>query len=150
MTSETEHSTGAQRQRRDFARWCVMDHARPALLDALNAWGLREESALIAASDTPGALRTALPDVHRRVAAKLRLAPSRRSLLRALSLLQVAATFAGRGDAENTSAMAIGVFGASATALAWRRPWTLFRAGRRAQQASQAARAAQLARWPGK
>jgi hypothetical protein len=65
-------------------------------------------------------------------------------------LLQVAATFAGRGDAENTSAMAVGVFGASATAMAWRRPWTLFLVGRRAQQASQAARATQLAHWPGK
>lgn len=127
-----------------------MDHARPVLLDALNAWGLREEATRIAESGTPGALRSALLEAHSRVAVKTRLAPARRSLLRALSLLQVAATFAGRGDAENTSAMALGVFGASATARAWRRPWTLFMAGRRARQANQAARAAQLARWPGK
>lgn len=137
-------------QSRDFAYWCVMEHARPVLLDALNAWGLREEAARIAASETTGALRKTLLDAHSVVAAKIRLAPSRRSLLRALSLLQVAATFAGRGDAENTSAMAIGVFGASTTALAWRRPWTFFQIGRRAQQASEAARAAQLAHWPGK
>jgi hypothetical protein len=127
-----------------------MDHARPALLAALNAWGLRDESAHIAESDSPGALRTALLDVHRRAALRLRFSPSRRSVLRALSLLLVAATFAVRGDAENTSAMATGVFGASAMALAWKRPWTLFTAGKRARQANQAARAAQLARWPGK
>lgn len=134
----------------DFARWCVMDHARPALLEALYAWGLSDEADQIAESESPSALRAILLDAHRRTARRVRLAPARRHLLRALSLLQVAATFAGRGDLENTSAMALGVFGASATAVAWRRPWTLFTVRRRAQQASETARAEQMARWPGK
>jgi hypothetical protein len=49
--------------------------------------------------------------------------PAQRELFHALFTLQVAATFAGRGDGENASATAIGVFTGSAGALAWRRPW---------------------------
>lgn len=109
---------------KDFATWCVMDHARPALVRALHVWGMGDIATVIESAASTGALRLVAGEVSQKVRRVIVFGPLRRDLASAASTLQLAATFAGRGDAENTAAMSVGVFTNTASALSWRRPWT--------------------------
>ena len=112
---------------RAFSTWCVMQHARPILIHALRAWGLRRSAAAIESTQSLSALKLTAQDAYRDIHRIIWFSPARRDLARALSTLQVALAFAGRGDSQHTAAMALGVFSGAAGALAWRRPWQRLR-----------------------
>src|SRR5579859_6967271 len=108
---------------RSFARWCVMVHARPMLVQALRAWGLGTCSIAIERAGSLTALKMAALDANAEVRQTIRFGPLRRDLSSAANTLHAAATFASRGDAANTAAVVIGVFTNAGSALAWQRPW---------------------------
>ena len=110
-----------------FATWCVMDHARPVAMHALRTWGLGEAADVMAQAASLSALKQAAMFADDSIRHKIGFRPVRRNLSNAVRTLQAAATFASRGDAANASAVAIAVFTSSASALAWRRPWTRLR-----------------------
>ena len=103
-----------------------MFHARPVLVDALRIWGLSDIAATVEAATSTGALRMIAGEAGEKIRRVILFPPLRRDLRSAARTLQMAATFAGRGDAENAAAMSIGVFTNAASALSWRRPWTRF------------------------
>ncbi len=109
---------------RAFAEWCVMKHARPALVQALRAWGLGKAARDIENSTSLAALKLTVFDAYAQARRSIRFGPARRDLSHALNTLHAAATFAGRADVENTAAVVIGVFTGAASARSWRRPWT--------------------------
>ncbi len=108
---------------RALAAWCVMTHARPALVHALRAWGMGETAAAIEGAQSLSALKRLAADADAQVRNRIVFAPLRRDLSHAATTLQAAATFATRGDVENTAAIVIGVFTNAASALSWRQPW---------------------------
>lgn len=120
-----------------------MTHARPELVHALQSWGFAATNLEHAAS--LNALKMAAKDLHTEIDHHIVFGPLRRDLSHAISTLQAAATFAGRGDAENTAAVVIGVFTHTASALSWRRPWTRLNLTRLRSMAISSARAAQNA-----
>jgi hypothetical protein len=101
-----------------------MSHARPALVGALRAWGLAKAASDIEQTASLGALKLTVFDAYTQVRQSIRFGPARRDLCHAINTLHAAATFAGRGDVENTAAVVIGVFTGAAGARSWRRPWT--------------------------
>jgi hypothetical protein len=101
-----------------------MTHARPTLVQALRTWGLGKAVRAIEDAPSLGALKLMAFDAYAQVRRSIRFRPVRRDLFHALNTLHAAATFAGRGDAENTAAVVIGVFTGAASARSWRRPWT--------------------------
>ena len=109
-----------------FATWCVMTHARPVLIDALRLWGLQDIANAIEQAPSLAALRFVVRDADRHIRERIAFEPLRRDLARAVNTLNIAATFAARGDAENTAAVVIGVFTHATSAQVWRRPWTRF------------------------
>jgi hypothetical protein len=109
---------------RIFATWCVMNHARPALVSALRAWGLQEPATAIERATSLAALKILAAAADAEIRRKIVFVPLRRDLSHAVTTLQAAITFATRGDAENAAAVVIGVFTNAASALSWRRPWT--------------------------
>lgn len=110
-----------------FAAWCVMTHARPALINALRSWGLADAAQSLEKAESLGALKGAATEADATVRQKIRFGPLRRDLSSAAGIMQAAITFATRGDADNTAAVVIGVFTNAASALLWRRPWKHFR-----------------------
>ncbi len=104
-----------------------MTHARPALVQALRAWGLGKAARDIEEAASLAALKLTAFDAYSQVRRATRFGPVRRDLSQALNTLHAAATFAGRGDVENTAALVIGVFTGAASARSWRRPWTRLR-----------------------
>src|SRR2546423_12712721 len=98
------------RANKAFSGWCVMAHARPALLEALRAWGLSEAAARLEQAASLNALRLLAGGVTDLIRKQIRFIPLRRDLSHAAMTLQVAATFAARGDAENNAAVLICVF----------------------------------------
>jgi hypothetical protein len=106
------------------AAWYVMDHARPEMVKALRAWGMRRAASEVEQAASLPVLKIACVDADVRVRQRIVFPPLRRDLSHALATLQAAATFAARGDVENTAAVVIGVFTHAASALSWRRPWT--------------------------
>ncbi len=107
-----------------------MTHARPVLIDALRVWGLRDIANAIEQAPSLAALRFVVRDADRHIRQRIAFGPLRRDLARAVNTLNIAATFAARGDAENTSAVVIGVFTHAISVQAWRRPWTRLMWGR--------------------
>lgn len=105
------------------AAWLVMSHARPTLVHALQAWGLNEIAADVEQARSLSALKRLAADADAQVRERIVFAPLRRDLSHAATTLQAAATFAMRGDIDNTAAVVIGVFTHAASALSWRRPW---------------------------
>ena len=105
------------------ASWLVMSHARPPLVDALRSWGLSEIAAAMEQARSLSALKRLAADADAQVRERIIFAPLRRDLSHAVTTLQAAATFATRGDIENTAAVVIGVFTHAASAMSWRRPW---------------------------
>ncbi len=126
-----------------FARWCVLNHARPAVVEALRAWGLSEAATQIEDAPSLSALKAILAEVETSVRRHIRFGPLRRNLLNGIRSLQNAATFASRGDAENTPTLAISAIAHAASAMSWRRPWTRFSWKRRRAELIAAARQAQ-------
>jgi hypothetical protein len=110
-----------------FATWCVMNHARPVVLDALRQWGLREAADVMEQAASLTALKQAAMFADDSIRQRIGFRPVRRNLSNAVRTLQAAATFASRGDAPNAAAVAIAVFTSSASASAWRRPWMRLR-----------------------
>jgi hypothetical protein len=108
---------------RTLAAWLVLTHARPALVDALRAWGLRDTADAIEQARSLSSLKRLAADADAQIRARIRFAPLRRDLSHAAVTLQAAATFAMRGDIENTAAVVIGVFTHAASAVSWQRPW---------------------------
>jgi hypothetical protein len=131
-----------------FAAWCVMDHARPALVKALRAWGMRRAASTVGQATSLSVLKIACVDADVQVRQRIVFPPLRRNLSHALATLQAAATLAARGDAENTAAVVIGVFIHAASALSWRRPWTRFTWGRRRAEVIAGARREQAEHLP--
>ena len=111
---------------REFAHWCVMHHARPELVKTLRLWGLKDAAHHLEVANSIAAARMAALDAEEWVRRVIRFGPLRRDLMKATKMFHAGATFAGRGDAENTSAIIIGVFVHTASAQTWRRPWTRF------------------------
>src|SRR5215813_11186168 len=109
-----------------FAAWCVMTHARPALVRALRAWGLGGAADKLEQAASLSALKIIVMDVDSEVRKVIRFVPLRRDLAHAANTLHAAATFAARGDSGNAAAVVIGVFTNAESALAWRRPWLRF------------------------
>jgi hypothetical protein len=107
-----------------IAAWCVMEHARPVLVKALRAWGMGRAASEVGQAASLSVLKIACVDADVQVYKRIVFPPLRRDLSHALATLQAAATFAARGDVENTAAVVIGVFTHAASALTWRRPWT--------------------------
>src|SRR5258708_2509553 len=106
-----------------FATWCVMTHARPALVSAPRAWGPGGTANKLEQAAALNALKKAAMDIASEVRKVIRFVPLRRDLAHAANTLHAAATFASRGDGGNTAAVVIGVFTNAGSALAWRRPW---------------------------
>jgi hypothetical protein len=125
MLRETD-GTAANATDRRFAFWCVMDHARPVVIDALRAWHMETLADPIAKAPSLASLRLAATDADIAVRGRIGFDPLRRDLSHAINTLHAAATFAARGDAENTAAVVVGVFTHAASAVLWRRPWTRF------------------------
>jgi hypothetical protein len=136
-----------------------MNHARPALVSALRAWGLQAPATAIERAASLTALKVLAADADAEIRHKIVFVPLRRDLSHAATTLQAAITFATRGDAENAAAVAIGVFTNAASALSWRRPWTrlswrvrraqVIATARREQQAFLDAQSAQTSSEPG-
>jgi hypothetical protein len=103
-----------------------MTHARPVLIDALRAWGLNDAATNIERATSLGALKGASSEAAAAIRRAIIFLPLRRDLFQAAKTLQVASTFAVRGDAQNTSAVVVGVFVGAASAMTWRRPWQRF------------------------
>jgi hypothetical protein len=101
-----------------------MSHARSALVGALRAWELAKSAKAIEDTASLGALKLTVFDAYTQVRQSIHFGPVRRDLCHAINTLHAAATFAGRGDVENTAAVVIGVFTGAASARSWRRPWT--------------------------
>jgi hypothetical protein len=110
-----------------FATWCVMDHARPVIIHALRRWKLMEAADVLENAPSLAALRAGTQYADAQIKRRIAFTPVRRNLSNAVRTLQAAATFATRGDAVNASALVIAVFTSSASAIAWRRPWTRLR-----------------------
>lgn len=119
-----DETTPQRQDLRAFGVWCVMQHARPALVRALRAWGFRSMAKEIENSPSPSALRYVLAHVYHDVNPHVLLGPVRHELIRGVLSLQLAATMAGRGDGIAASLWVIGVFTSAAGALSWQRPWT--------------------------
>ena len=111
---------------RAYVSWCVMTHARPALVFALRAWGLGAAASAIEQATSLGSLKIAAAEADSLVRRRIVFTPLRRDLSNAATTLQAAVTFATRADSQNAAAMAIGVFTNSSSALSWRQPWTRF------------------------
>ncbi len=123
-----------------FSVWCVMQHARPVLAQALRAWGLQDAATSIEATHSLNALKLTVLDAYEIVMRSIYFWPVRRDLSKALNTLHAAATFASRGDSTNTAAIVIGVFTGAGGALAWRKPWQRFGWRQRRAQIIAAAR----------
>jgi hypothetical protein len=116
--------TAEEAKSKAFAEWCIMSHARPALVEVLRAWGLPGAAAEIEQAASLSAVRLLASDVITLVRKAIVFVPLRRDLSHAATTLQVAATFAARSDAENTAAVVVGVFTHVESALLWKRPWS--------------------------